>query len=263
MYSPCSEVQDSYHYSTEKVEDQVQGSRNSANILLDDQFQAKLTDFAMAHIRPHLEPQSSVISTASSSSKHLWYMPEEYIRQGKLSVKTDVYSFGIVLTVLESTQASLYFAEDPPTSLKSFRSPSPLFFDNVPSIPVEDDENQNNPSLPHDKGSRKGRTTQKTPFECSQSEVTFLGFDRKTGRGRNEDTCHSACEESWSPQHAAPSQDLRASGVNMDPSAEVPGHSYRSMPVEASCSSELSWNECEQYKKASVSPEDKEESKYC
>uniref|UniRef100_A0A8C0DLC6 Interleukin-1 receptor-associated kinase 3 n=1 Tax=Balaenoptera musculus TaxID=9771 RepID=A0A8C0DLC6_BALMU len=318
------------------------GSISSANILLDDQFQPKLTDFAMAHIRPHLEPQSSVISKTSSSSKHLWYMPEEYIRQGKLSVKTDVYSFGIVimevltgckvvldepkhiqlrdlliellekrgldscisfldkkvhpcprnfsaklfslagqcaatraklrpsmdevLTVLESTQASLYFAEDPPTSLKSFRSPSPLFFDNVPSIPVEDDENQNNPSLPHDKGWRKGRATQKTPFECSQSEVTFLGFDRKTGSGRNEDICNvpsSPCEESWSPKHAAPSQDLRASGVNMDPSAEVPGHSYRSMPVETSCSSEFSWNECEQYKKASVSPEDKEESKYC
>ncbi|XP_059792412.1 interleukin-1 receptor-associated kinase 3 isoform X2 [Balaenoptera ricei] len=263
------------------------GSISSANILLDDQFQPKLTDFAMAHIRPHLEPQSSVISMTSNSSKHLWYMPEEYIRQGKLSVKTDVYSFGIVimevltgckvvldepkhiqlvLTVLESTQASLYFAEDPPTSLKSFRSPSPLFFDNVPSIPVEDDENQNNPSLPHDKGWRKGRTTQKTPFECSQSEVTFLGFDRKTGSGRNEDICNvpsSPCEESWSPKHAAPSQDLRASGVNMDPSAEVPGHSYRSMPVETSCSSEFSWNECEQYKKASISPEDKEESKYC
>ncbi|XP_007126331.1 interleukin-1 receptor-associated kinase 3 [Physeter macrocephalus] len=318
------------------------GSISSANILLDDQFQPKLTDFAMAHVRPHLEPQSSVINMTSGSSKHLWYMPEEYIRQGKLSVKTDVYSFGIVimevltgckvvldepkhiqlrdlliellekrgldscisfldkkvhpcprnfsaklfslagqcaatraklrpsmdevLTVLESTQASLYFAEDPPTSLKSFRSPSPLFFDNVPSIPVEDDENQNNPLLPHDKGWRKGRTTQKTPFECSQSEVTFLGFDRKTRSGRNEDTCNvpsSPCEESGSPKHAAPSQDLRASGVNMDPSAEVPGHSYRSMPVETSCSSEFSWNECEQYKKASVSPEDKEESKYC
>ncbi|XP_058936265.1 interleukin-1 receptor-associated kinase 3 [Kogia breviceps] len=318
------------------------GSISSANILLDDQFQPKLTDFAMAHVRPHLEPQSSVINMTSGSSKHLWYMPEEYIRQGILSVKTDVYSFGIVimevltgckvvlvepkhiqlrdlliellekrgldscisfldkkvhpcprnfsaklfslagqcaatraklrpsmdevLTVLESTQASLYFAEDPPTSLKSFRSPSPLFFDNVPSIPVEDDENQNNPLLPHDKGWRKGRTTQKTPFECSQSEVTFLGFDRKTGSGRNEDTFNvpsSPCEKSGSPKHAAPSQDLRASGVNMDPSAEVPGHSYRSMPVETSCSSEFSWNECEQYKKASISPEDKEESKYC
>ncbi|XP_043743874.1 interleukin-1 receptor-associated kinase 3 [Cervus elaphus] len=317
------------------------GSISSANILLDDQFQPKLTDFAMAHFRPHLEPQSSAISMTSSSSKHVWYMPEECIRQGKLSIKTDVYSFGIVimevltgckvvldepkhiqlrdllvelmerrgldscisfldkkvppcpqnisaklfslagrcaatraklrpsmdevLNILESTQASLYFVEDPPTSLKSFRSPSPLFFDNVPSIPVEDDENQNNPSPPHGQSLRKDRMTQKTPFECSQSEVTFLGFDKKTGSRGDEDSPNGSgppCEESWSPKCATPSPDLRAPGVHMDPSAEAPGHSYRSRPVETSCSS-VSWNECEQYKKASVSAEDKEESKNC
>lgn len=68
----------------------------SANILLDDQFQPKLTDFAAAHFRPHLEQQSSTINMTGSGRKHLWYMPEEYIRQGRLTVKTDVYSFGIV-----------------------------------------------------------------------------------------------------------------------------------------------------------------------
>lgn len=72
----------------------------SANILLDDHFQPKISDFAMAHFRLHLEHQSSTISMTSSSSKHLWYLPEEYIRQGKLSTKTDVYSFGIVSTKL-------------------------------------------------------------------------------------------------------------------------------------------------------------------
>ena len=171
-----------------------------------------------------------------------------------------------VLNILESTQASLYFAEDPPTSLKSFRSPSPLFFDNVPSIPVEDDENQNNLSPPHDPSLRKDRMTQKTPFECSQSEVTFLGFDKKTGSRGNEDSSSrsgSPCEESWSPKCATPSLDLRAPGVHTDTSAEAPGHSYRSRPVETSCSSVFSWNECKQYKKASVSDEDKEESKNC
>ncbi|XP_007940946.2 interleukin-1 receptor-associated kinase 3 [Orycteropus afer afer] len=256
------------------------GSISSANILLDDQFQPKLTDFAMAHFRPHLEHQSSTINMTSSSSKHLWYMPEEYIRQGKLSIKTDVYSFGIVimevltgckvvlddpkhirlrdllmelmekrglnsclsfldkginacprnfsarlfslagqcvatraklrplmdevLNTLENTQASLYFGEDPPTSLKSFRCPSPLFLDNIPSIPVEDDENQNIHSHPHDKDLRKDRMTQKIPFECSQSEVTFLGFDRKAVSKTNEDACSrpsSSCEESRSSKH--------------------------------------------------------------
>uniref|UniRef100_A0A8C7ART4 Interleukin 1 receptor associated kinase 3 n=1 Tax=Neovison vison TaxID=452646 RepID=A0A8C7ART4_NEOVI len=306
------------------------GSVSSANILLDDQFQPKLTDFGMAHFRPHLEHQSSTISMTSSSSKHLWYMPEEYIRQGKLSIKTDVYSFGIVimevltgckvvlddpkhihlrdllmelmekrgldsclsfldkkvhpcprnfsaklfslagqcaisraklrpsmdevLTTLESAQASLYFAEDPPTSLKSFRCPSPLFLENVPSIPVEDDENQNNHPLPHDKGLRKDGVTRRVPFECSQSEVTFLGLDRTTGSKRNEDAYNrpgSSCPESWSLEHTAVSQDPRTYVTDMEPSAEAPGHSYRSRPVETSSSCEFSWNECEPCKKES------------
>uniref|UniRef100_A0A2R9BEK8 Interleukin-1 receptor-associated kinase 3 n=1 Tax=Pan paniscus TaxID=9597 RepID=A0A2R9BEK8_PANPA len=299
-----------------------------ANILLDDQFQPKLTDFAMAHFRSHLEHQSCTINMTSSSSKHLWYMPEEYIRQGKLSIKTDIYSFGIVimevltgcrvvlddpkhiqlrdllrelmekrgldsclsfldkkvppcprnfsaklfclagwcaatraklrpsmdevLNTLESTQASLYFAEDPPTSLKSFRCPSPLFLENVPSIPVEDDESQNNNLLPSDEGLRIDRMTQKTPFECSQSEVMFLSLDKKPESKRNEEACNmpsSSCEESWFPKYIVPSQDLRPYKVNMDPSSEAPGHSCRSRPVESSCSSKFSWDEYEQYKK--------------
>nr|XP_035112074.2 interleukin-1 receptor-associated kinase 3 isoform X3 [Callithrix jacchus] len=296
-----------------------------ANILLDDQFQPKLTDFAMAHFRPHLEHQSSTINTTSSSSKHLWYMPEEYIRQGKLSIKTDVYSFGIVimevltgcrvvlddpkhiqlrdllielmekrgldsclsfldkkvppcprnfsaklfrlagqcaatraklrpsmdevLNTLESTQASLYFAEDPPTSLKSFRCPSPLFLENVPSIPVEDDESH---LLPYNESLRIDEMTPKTPFECSQSEVMFLSLDQKPGSKRNEEACNmpsSSREESWFPKHIVPSQDLRAYQVNMDPSSEAPGHFRRSWPVETSHFSKFSWDEYEQNKK--------------
>ncbi|ELW67016.1 Interleukin-1 receptor-associated kinase 3 [Tupaia chinensis] len=317
------------------------GSISSANILLDDQFQPKLTDFAMAHFRSYQEQQNSTINVTSSST-HLWYMPEEFIRQGKLSVKTDVYSFGIVimevltgcrvvlnepkhiqlrdllmelmekrgldsclsfldkkvhpcprnfstklfslagqcvatraklrpsmeevLNTLESSQASLYFAEDPPTSLKSFRCPSPLFLENVPSIPVEDDENQNNYSPPYEKGLRKERMTQKIPFECSQSEVTFLDLDRKTGSKRNESACNvpsSSCEECWSPDNAASSQDVKEYEINLDSSSEAPDHSYRSRPVETSCSSQFSWHEYEQCKKKEVSPEDKEKSKCC
>uniref|UniRef100_A0A8C2VZY4 Interleukin 1 receptor associated kinase 3 n=1 Tax=Chinchilla lanigera TaxID=34839 RepID=A0A8C2VZY4_CHILA len=300
----------------------VCGSICSANILLDDQFQPKLTDFATAHFRHHLEQQSSTINMTSSSGKHLWYMPEEYIRQGKLSTKTDIYSFGIVimevltgckvvldepkhiqlrdllmelmerrgldsclslldkkvhpcprnfsaklfslagqcaatraklrpsmdevLNALESAQASLYFAEDPPTSLKSFRCPSPVFLDNVPSIPVEDDESQVNPSPPRDKGLRKNRPTPNIPFECSQSEVTFLGLDRKTGNKRNEDACSMPSfpgEESWSPKRTASSQDLQATEVNLDSFLEAPSHSC------GLCSSEFFCNKHEQYKK--------------
>lgn len=107
--------------------------------------------------------------------------------------------------------------------------------------------------------------TQKIPFECSQSEVTFLGFERKVGSRRNEDTCNrpsSSCEGFGLPKHAAPLQDSKASSMNVDPSAEAPGHSYRSRPMEISCSSEFFWDECEQLRKESILPEDKEGSKY-
>ncbi|XP_048216132.1 interleukin-1 receptor-associated kinase 3 [Perognathus longimembris pacificus] len=296
------------------------GSISSANILLDDQFQPKLSDFAMAYFRPHLEPQSSTINMTRSSRKDLWYMPEEYIQQGKLSIKTDVFSFGIVimevltgckvvldepkhirlrdllmelmekrgldsclsfldkkidpcpqnfsarlfslagqcaatraklrpsmnevLNALESTQASLYFAEDPPTSLKSFRCPSPLFLDEVPSIPVEDDESQNRHSAPPEKDLRKDRRTQKIPFECSQSEVTFLGLERKTGSQRSEDACHlpSSCEESWSPEPAATSPNVGITEVNLDSSSAASGLWRASAPLD------FFWNEDDQNK---------------
>lgn len=304
------------------------GNISSANILLDDQFQPKLTDFAAAHFRPHLEQQSSTINMTGSGRKHLWYMPEEYIRQGRLTVKTDVYSFGIVimevltgckvvlddpkhvqlrdllmelmekrgldsclsfldrkippcprnfsaklfslagqcvatraklrptmdevLNTLESTQPSLYFAEDPPTSLKSFRCPSPLFLDNVPSIPVEDDENQNNYPVPPKEALRTDRVTQKTPFECSQSEVTFLGLDRNKGNRGSEAACNmpsSSCEECWCPELAEASQDLRPTVISLGSSWEVPGYSYGSKPMEERCCSGLFCSEHEQSKR--------------
>lgn len=131
---------------------------------------------------------------------------------------------------------------------------------------MEDDENQNNHPLPHDKGLRKDGVTRRVPFECSQSEVTFLGLDRTTGSKRNEDAYNrpgSSCPESWSLEHTAVSQDPRTYVTDMEPSAEAPGHSYRSRPVETSSSCEFSWNECELCKKESISPEDKEGSKYC
>ncbi|CAO2582208.1 Interleukin-1 receptor-associated kinase 3 [Lemmus lemmus] len=304
------------------------GNISSTNILLDDQFQPRLTDFAMAHFRPHLEHHSSTINTTGSGRKHLWYMPEEYIRQGRLSVKTDIYSFGIVimevltgckvvlddpkrvqlrdllvelmekrgldsclsfldrkiqpcprnfsaklfslagqcaatraklrptmdevLTALESAEPSLYFAEDPPTSLKSFRCPSPLFLDNVPSIPVEDDENQNNHPGPYERALRTDKVTQKTPFECSQSEVTFLGLDRNTRSNRSEVACDmpsSSCEGCWPPELAAASQDLRPTEITLGSSWEVSGHSFGNKPMEKRYSSGLSCSEYEQSEK--------------
>lgn len=106
---------------------------------------------------------------------------------------------------------------------------------------------------------------QKIPFECSQSEVTYLGLDGKTGRERKEDACKlpsSPPEERCPPKHAAPAWDSGAPRVDADSSAEAAGHAHRSRPVETSCSSEFVWNECEQNKKESILPKDKEDDKY-
>lgn len=70
----------------------------SANILLDERLQPKLTDFGMARLRPHSVNQSCTITMKTSIHGNLGYLPEEYIRDGKLSVKLDVYSFGMVGT---------------------------------------------------------------------------------------------------------------------------------------------------------------------
>ncbi|XP_067110850.1 interleukin-1 receptor-associated kinase 3 isoform X2 [Osmerus mordax] len=73
------------------------GNITSANILLDEGLRPKLSDFTTARLRPHSVNQGCTITMEMSSHSNLGYLPEEYIRDGKLSVSLDVYSFGIVI----------------------------------------------------------------------------------------------------------------------------------------------------------------------
>ncbi|XP_056113451.1 interleukin-1 receptor-associated kinase 3 [Rhinichthys klamathensis goyatoka] len=73
------------------------GNITSSNILLDENLQPKLSDFGLAHLRPHSVNQSLTIVMNTGSHSNLGYLPEEYIRDGKLSVKLDVYSLGMVI----------------------------------------------------------------------------------------------------------------------------------------------------------------------
>lgn len=59
-------------------------------------MQPKLSDFGLARLRPHSVDQSCTIVMDTGSHSNLGYLPEEYIRDGKLSVKLDVYSLGMV-----------------------------------------------------------------------------------------------------------------------------------------------------------------------
>ncbi|XP_048864521.1 interleukin-1 receptor-associated kinase 3 [Brienomyrus brachyistius] len=75
----------------------VCGNITSANILLDDGLKPKLCDFGTAHLRPHSVTQSGIVTMVTASHGTLGYLPEEYIRNGKLSVGVDVYSLGVII----------------------------------------------------------------------------------------------------------------------------------------------------------------------
>ncbi|XP_075713021.1 interleukin-1 receptor-associated kinase 3 isoform X2 [Rhinoderma darwinii] len=84
------------------------GNITSKNILLDQHFQPKLSDFAMVHLRSYLINHTYTIKMDHSTLQFLGYLPEEYIRRGDLSPKTDVYSYGVVIMeVLSGCQAVL------------------------------------------------------------------------------------------------------------------------------------------------------------
>lgn len=68
----------------------------SANILLDNEFNPKLSDFGLAKLGP--VGDKTHVSTRVMGT--FGYCAPDYAMSGKLTVKSDVYSFGVVLLEL-------------------------------------------------------------------------------------------------------------------------------------------------------------------
>lgn len=66
----------------------------SSNILLDENFNAKLSDFGLAKIAP-IEGESQGLASTRVMGTYGYCAPE-YAATGQLSSKSDIYSFGVV-----------------------------------------------------------------------------------------------------------------------------------------------------------------------
>ncbi|XP_060184130.1 cysteine-rich receptor-like protein kinase 43 isoform X2 [Lycium barbarum] len=80
----------------------------ASNILLDDKWIPKIADFGMARLYP--EDQTHVNTRVAGTNG---YMAPEYVMYGHLSVKADVFSFGVVVLELISGQKNSNFNRDP------------------------------------------------------------------------------------------------------------------------------------------------------
>nr|XP_043608545.1 uncharacterized protein LOC122580338 [Erigeron canadensis] len=94
----CLDIAHGLHYlhsSTKDKEMIVHRDIKSANILLDDNWVAKIGDFGLSKLH-HANQQGSTLITSNIAGTEV-YLDPEYMSTGKLKKESDIYSFGVVL----------------------------------------------------------------------------------------------------------------------------------------------------------------------
>lgn len=93
----------------------VHGDVKSLNILLDENYMAKVTDFGASRLLPKDEAQLMTMVQGT-----LGYLDPEYLQERILTEKSDVYSFGVVLVELITRKTAIY--SESPSERKSLAS---------------------------------------------------------------------------------------------------------------------------------------------
>uniref|UniRef100_G1MJG7 Interleukin 1 receptor associated kinase 1 n=1 Tax=Ailuropoda melanoleuca TaxID=9646 RepID=G1MJG7_AILME len=88
----------------------IHGDIKSSNVLLDERLMPKLGDFGLARLSRFAgasPSQSSTVARTRTVRGTLAYLPEEYVKTGRLAVDTDTFSFGVVVLETLSGQRAV------------------------------------------------------------------------------------------------------------------------------------------------------------
>ncbi|GJW60518.1 kinase-like domain, phloem protein 2-like protein, partial [Tanacetum coccineum] len=112
----CLDIADGLRYLHTNMEGKpriIHRDIKSANVLLDENWNAKIADFGLSKFHPANQPASTIQTNIVTGTEV--YLDPEYSTTGKYKKESDIYSFGVVLfEVLSGRLAydSLYLTEN-------------------------------------------------------------------------------------------------------------------------------------------------------